>query len=346
MNFLWLLVMHLAAALGGYILIRLKAPAGAMVGSMLGVVLFFVISRIEITYYAPIRLIAQVLSGLVIGLGFSHDNFRVLVKMVGPVLVLIATMVVVNVAFALLMYTVTDFTFMTSLFATGLGGVADLALIAPDFGADMEVVALLQLFRLVTVVLLFPPLIKGLLGIKEDSLKSAARAVSSEKVKTPMTFRFTITLMVALAGGLLFYYLKVPAGGILGAIFATALLNILSDKGGAPLVMKSVAQILVGAYIGSNLSFATLLKLPHLLLPYLILVAEIFAMGFLGAFLFTKFFAFDWPTALFCAAPGGVQVMGLIGQEYGIDAPKIVLMHTIRIFGTLVFLPILAGILG
>jgi len=235
---------------------------------------------------------------------------------------------------------------MTSLFATGLGGVADLALIAPDFGADMEVVALLQLFRLVTVVLLFPPLIKGLLGIKEDSLKSAARAVSSEKVKTPMTFRFTITLMVALAGGLLFYYLKVPAGGILGAIFATALLNILSDKGGAPLVMKSVAQILVGAYIGSNLSFATLLKLPHLLLPYLILVAEIFAMGFLGAFLFTKFFAFDWPTALFCAAPGGVQVMGLIGQEYGIDAPKIVLMHTIRIFGTLVFLPILAGILG
>ncbi len=328
-----LLLLHLIALGGGLLLMRLKAPAGALVGSMFAVVLFFVVTGIELTYYPVLRIVAQVLSGMVIGLGFSRSNLAMLKQMVKPLLLLVASMVVVNITFAFIMYGVTPLDLNTSLFATGLGGVADLALIAIDFKADMEVVALLQLSRLVTVVLLFPPIIRSLLG---HSIKVS---IAPREAKRPLWGRFGITLVVAFVGGLLFSLLKVPAGGILGAIFATALLNILTTRGGAPAFMKPLAQILVGVYIGSNLTVATLMELQLLLIPYLIMVAEIFAMAFLGAFLFTKFFNFDWPTALFCAAPGGIQVMGLIGEEYGIDGPKIVVMHTMRIFGTLLLLP-------
>lgn len=336
MNFAMLLLLHLVALGGGLLLTRLKAPGGALVGSMLAVVLFFLLARIQITYYPFLRIVAQVLSGMVIGLGFSRSNLAMLKEMVKPLLVLLASMVVVNITFAFIMYGVTPFDLNTALFATGLGGVADLALIAIDFNADMEVVALLQLSRLVTVVLLFPPIIKALLGIKGDSVKVSPLA---RGVKRPLLGRFTITVVVAFLGGGLFYLLKVPAGPILGAIFATALLNIFTKWGGAPSFMRSFAQILVGVYIGSNLTVETLLELQRLFIPYLIMVAEIFTMAYFGAFLFTKLFAFDWPTALFCAAPGGIQVMGLIGEEYGIDGPKIVVMHTMRIFGTLLFLP-------
>ncbi len=312
---------------------RLRAPAGALVGSMFASLLFLVVTGAELTYYPALRIMAQVLSGMVIGLGFSRSNLAMLKQMVKPLLLLLATMVVVNISFAFIMYKVTPFDLNTSLFATGLGGVADLALIAIDFKADMEVVALLQLSRLVTVVLLFPPIIRSLLG---HSIK--VRVSPGEK-KMGLWGRFGITVAVAFVGGVVFYLLKVPAGGILGAIFATALLNILTIRGGAPAFMKPLAQILVGVYIGSNLTVETLMELQLLLVPYLIMVAEIFAMAFLGAFLLTKFFTFDWPTALFCAAPGGIQVMGLIGEEYGIEGPKIVVVHTMRIFGTLLLLP-------
>ena len=205
-----LLLLHLIALGGGLLLMRLKAPAGALVGSMFAVVLFFVVTGIELTYYPVLRIVAQVLSGMVIGLGFSRSNLAMLKQMVKPLLLLVASMVVVNITFAFIMYGVTPLDLNTSLFATGLGGVADLALIAIDFKADMEVVALLQLSRLVTVVLLFPPIIRSLLG---HSIKVS---IAPREAKRPLWGRFGITLVVAFVGGILFYLLKVPAGGLLG----------------------------------------------------------------------------------------------------------------------------------
>src|SRR5690554_941180 len=124
MNFMGLLLLHLAALGGGFLLMRLRAPAGALVGSMLASLLFLVVTGVELTYYPALRIMAQVLSGMVIGLGFSRSNLAMLKQMVKPLLLLLATMVVVNISFAFIMYKVTPFDLNTSLFATGLGGVA------------------------------------------------------------------------------------------------------------------------------------------------------------------------------------------------------------------------------
>jgi membrane AbrB-like protein len=344
MNILLLILLHIVALFGGFLFIRLKAPAGALVGSMAAVVIFLVVTKTEVNYYPFLRFMAQVLSGLIIGLGFSRSNIAMLKKMVKPVLVFLGAIFIINLLFSFVMFEGTKLDYMTSLFASGLGGVADLALIATDFNANMEIVALLQLFRLVSVVIIFPPLIKFIFRKHEIVVATPTKVVT--KVKEPVALRFIITLIVAFSGGLIFNLLKIPAGPILGSIFATALLNILTAKGGAPAVIRPLAQIFVGAYIGSNLTIATLLEIKILFVPYLILVLEIFTMAFFGAFLFNKIFKIDWKTALFCSAPGGVHVMGLIGQEFGIDGPTVVLMHTMRIFGTLMILPLIAGLFG
>jgi membrane AbrB-like protein len=346
MNVLLLILLHIAAALGAYLLLRLRAPAASLVGAMFGVVAFFFVSGLEVAYPPALRLTAQILSGLIIGMRFSAEDVATLKKMVGPVALLVVLVITVNLGFSFFMFEATHFNFMTALFTTGLGGVSDLALIAPEFGADMEAVALLQLARLVTVVIVFPPLIKATLHV------SAAKETMEKKAKTKegRTFywspNFLLTLLAAAVGGLLFNYVRVPAGGILGSIVTTALWNILTPWGAMPPSMKEVAQTAAGAYIGSNLTIATILGIKVLFIPYLIMVAEIFVMAYIGAWLFTRIFKFDWPTALFCAAPGGIQVMGLIGADLGLDPPKIVLMHTVRILATLTTLPVIAHLLS
>lgn len=346
MNMLLLLLLHLAAALGAYLLLKINAPAAALVGAMFGVVIFFVATGTTVPYPRTLRLFAQVLSGLIIGMRFSRRDLDTLKTMAGPALLLIALVVVVNLSFSFFMFEATNFNYMTSLFTTGLGGVSDLALIATDFGADMEQVALLQLFRLVTVVIVFPPLIKAMLGSRIKTT-AAPKPVGSAVAKVRYSSLASVsTILVAFIGGWAFDALHIPAGGILGSIITTALWNILTPWAATPASMKSVAQTMAGAYIGSNLTVATLLQIKVLFIPYLVLVLEIFVMAYLGAWLFTRIFKFDWPTALFCSAPGGIQVMGLIGEDLGLDPPKIVLMHTVRILGTLTILPILAHLLG
>ncbi|HPZ16527.1 MAG TPA: AbrB family transcriptional regulator [Sphaerochaeta sp.] len=164
MNLLLLILLHLAAILGALLLLRIKAPAAALIGSMFGVVIFFVVTPFEVAYPPQLHFFAQVLSGLIIGMRFSRRDLHTLRAMAKPAILLFALVVITNVSFALLMFRVADFNFMTALFSTGLGGVSDIALIATDFGADMEPVALLQLFCMVTVVIAFPPLIKGMLS--------------------------------------------------------------------------------------------------------------------------------------------------------------------------------------
>ena len=54
---------------------------------------------------------------------------------------------------------------ITALFASAPGGVTDMALIAEDMGADSTKIAGMHSLRLITVIILFPSLIGGLIHI-------------------------------------------------------------------------------------------------------------------------------------------------------------------------------------
>jgi len=105
-------------------------------------------------------------------------------------------------------------------------------------------------------------------------------------------------------------------------------------------------QIFAGTYIGSKITAQTFLEIDILFAPALILTVELFVMAFLTAYILHKACKMDWATALFSSTPGGIQEMGLISDELGLQTPKIVLMHTFRILAVLGVLPVLAGLFG
>ncbi len=346
MNLLLLILLHVTGALGGLFLRKCRLPAGALVGAMLAVMLFNSFTTALPSYPHNLRLLVQIISGLVIGTRFSRSDVQSLKTMAVPVIVLITVLLMTNLAFAFVMEHTTSLSFMTSFFACAPGGVSDLALVATDFGAVMEHVALLQLFRLILVILVFPPMIRSMLHIKTPMMGTDGKERSKQGNGQASLSSFMLTVLCALAGGLLFTFLKIPAGAILGSIIAVAMLNITSRRACYPGCLKVIVQICAGTYIGSRITIQTFLEVDILLIPSLILTIELFVMAFLTAYILHKACRMDWATALFSSTPGGIQEMGLISDELGLETPRIVLMHTFRILAVLGVLPFLAGLFG
>ena len=346
MNLLLLVLLHVAGALGGLLLRKFRLPAGALVGAMLAVMLFNSFFTMLPAYPYTLRIIVQIVSGLVIGTRFSRSDVQSLRTMTVPVIVLVTTLLGTNLVFAFVMEDATSLSFMTSFFACAPGGVSDLALVATDFGAVMEHVALLQIFRLTLVIIVFPPMIRAMLKIENPSAAVEHTEKQETKKRTKTLLQYSLTFTYALGGGLLLYLLNVPAGAILGSIIAVAILNIVKQSACYPPGVKVLVQIFAGTYIGSKITAQTFLEADILIVPALILTVELFVMAFLTAYILHKVCKMDWATALFSSTPGGIQEMGLISDELGLETPKIVLMHTFRIFAVLGVLPVLAGLFG
>ncbi|MFA6682025.1 MAG: AbrB family transcriptional regulator [Sphaerochaeta sp.] len=344
----YLVFLHLAGSVGGLLAKRMRIPAGALIGSLLAAMVFNAIYPVIPTYPKDLRLGIQILSGMVIGTRFTQADIKTLKTMVLPVLILVVMLLSINLGFAALMSRFTALSFMTSFFACAPGGVSDLALVAADFGATMEHVALLQLFRLISVILIFPPMIRKMLPKYEMALKPTRQQTSEmeEKPNKQRYLCYLVSVATAFAGGVGFVLLGIPAGAILGSIFAIALLNLATDGASYPSFLKPMVQIFAGCYIGSKVTFHTLMEGNILLLPALILLFELFVMAFLTAFVLHKVCHLNWGTALFSATPGGITEMGLIADEMGLETPKIVLMHTFRILAVLGVLPLIAQYLG
>ncbi len=78
-----------------------------------------------------------------------------------------------------------------------------------------------------------------------------------------------------------------------------------------------------------------------LFVPALLLIVELIFMALTTGALLRWLGKMSWPTALFSATPAGIQEIGLISDEMGLETPKIVLMHTVRVMAVLSFLPFL-----
>lgn len=347
---MYLFLTHVVGGVGGYWGNKKKIPAGVMIGALLAITLMNTIVGYAAEYPPNLRVMVQILSGLVIGSRFRKEDINELRKMGKPILILLIMMFTFTIVFSLLMHAISGLSFMTSLFACAPGGMSDLTLIAVDFGASTDKVMLLQLFRFLVVVVFFPNIIKKLylkqpavsLSINESEVEDKKEKPASPPMTKDKLTKFAISLAASTAGALLLRTLGVPAGAIIGAILGTIVLSVATDLLSYPSFVKILSRVLAGCYVGSQISRATWAALGELIVPMLIMAVEVFVMSFATAYLLSKFTGMNKATALFCCTPGGITEMGLIADELGLDTPKIVLMHSFRLISVICLIPVLA----
>lgn len=158
-NFLLTLIIAFAAGAVG---VWLAVPAGALTFAMLFTAVFNVFTG---RGYLPdgIRYLTQVLAGILIGVRMTWADLVSLRLVLAPALLMIAGLIIINLIVGYLLHRLAHIELVTSLIASVPGGVSDMALIARDLGGDQSKVAVLQLFRYVFVVAVYPVIIRQLM---------------------------------------------------------------------------------------------------------------------------------------------------------------------------------------
>ena len=341
MDILSFLLTLAASMVFGTIGNKLKLPAGAMIGAILGAVIVNLFLGGAV-FYDQIKTVLQLLSGAMIGSKIGMSDVRAMKKIIFPTLFLLLGMVVLNLTFGGAIFALSSLNVATSLFATAPGGMADMAIISSELGADPAYVGILQLLRILIILLCLPPIFKKILSGKEIAPPAKpVEANGQHAAPTGMVYarRFALLLAVCSAGGLLCAALGLAAGALTGSMIAGTLLCVFRGRLQFPSKLRFFMQVFSGAFIGVGIDRATIAALPELIVPALIMLAGIFVFVFGTSFLMYKFFKIDLAVCLLSCTPGGIQEMALLSEDLGADTPKVAVMQTMRLMCVILFFP-------
>jgi membrane AbrB-like protein len=159
-NLLWT---FLAAFAGGYVGMKLKIPAGALIGALVATVAVRFIGAKAKEVPHIFGFVAQVLIGLIIGAGVTLDLLEHLSKCWVPLVISILGLVLIGLVFGLLIHKMGFLDFPTAYLGTSPGAMSAIVLLGVEYGANGAVVALFHFLRII-VVLITAPIVLYFLG--------------------------------------------------------------------------------------------------------------------------------------------------------------------------------------
>lgn len=155
------------------------------------------------------------------------------------------------------------------------------------------------------------------------------------------------TLAVGAVGGSLFAYLGTPLPWMLGALFAT----MVGSMSGLTLYIHQMFRrlwiIVLGVTLGSSFTPEVLDHIHLWVTSFVGMCAFVVFGTWLSFQIFTRLGRIDRVTAFFCASPGGLGEMIILGPALGGNERTIVLIHATRVVMVMAIIPpaysILAG---
>ena len=154
-----------------------------------------------------------------------------------------------------------------------------------------------------------------------------------------------VTILVGLIGAGIALKYKVPAGAMIGSLFAVAVFSVLTGKANLPQSYKIITQISTGAFIGSKIKAEDIKGLRYVLFPAITMVVLMALINFIMGFFICKFTDIDIVTALFATAPGGIADMTIISYDFGADSSKVAVLQLIRVISVIGIMPTLIKIM-
>jgi membrane AbrB-like protein len=148
---------------GALLLVLLQVPAGGIVGAVAGSALASGVRG----YPAPargVRVVGMVLLGCAAGARLEIATLQALLHLVVPILIAVATLLVLDVALAAVLTKRYGIDPVTALLACAPGGVSEMTMLALDADARTEIVVAVHVVRVATVVLVALPLLLLVLG--------------------------------------------------------------------------------------------------------------------------------------------------------------------------------------
>lgn len=339
--------------IGGYIADKKKVPAGFMVGSLFSVAAYNIFFN---TAFLPthFRLITQISTGIYLGTKFSKEDVSSLKKVFIPGVFMSILMILFSLLISYIMSKGFGVDKITAVFASSPGGLLDMSLLAYEFNANTSQVALLQLIRMISIIVFVPILSKKIYKIIENKANNSkeVKKNSEIKIKGQKKYNFIdnydlliITILIGVIGGLIGYFIKIPAGAMSLSMFLVAYYNVRTERAYMPLTLRKLIQSIGGALIGSRVTMNDIVEMKTLFVPVIVIILGFLVMNIIVGFLLYKATNFSFMTALLSAAPGGMSDIAIMAEDLGANGSQVAMIQFIRVCFIISIYPIVIKLL-
>jgi uncharacterized protein len=147
------------------------------------------------------------------------------------------------------------------------------------------------------------------------------------------------TLAIALAGGLAFVFLGLPAGLVSGSVVAVASAALLGRPMRVPLTLARICYVVVGTLLGTVVTPETLRGV--ITWPASVALLMLASLGMIAATMTYLRLAHRWDplSALMGASPGSMAQVIALSSELGGDLRAVAIVQTVRVLLLVVGLP-------
>ncbi len=147
-------------------------------------------------------------------------------------------------------------------------------------------------------------------------------------------------------GGAIAHSLQLPLAWMIGAMTATTIAALSGLTIRLPQELRNTMVIVLGVMLGSSFSPEILDRALAWSVSLLGLLVYVFVAAAVGRMIFQRFAGYDPTTAYFCAVPGGLSEMTLVGSALGGDARIISLTHASRLLLVVFIVPFAFRLFG
>ena len=157
--------------------------------------------------------------------------------------------------------------------------------------------------------------------------------------------RTAAALILGLAGGALFSWLRIPLPWMLGSLTVAAAVAIAGLDWSLPEFLRNFARPVIGVFAGGAFTLGVVLSMAAWW-PILLFLAAFFVLvTALGQLFFARLCGLDRATAYFASTPGGLAELSLLGASYGASMRSLVVIHSVRVIAVVVVTPFLLQLL-
>ncbi|MCJ7737920.1 MAG: AbrB family transcriptional regulator [Anaerolineae bacterium] len=315
-------------------------PAGMVIGALIASGIYRLSGGKIGEWRHKYGTVGRLLLGAFIGASFTPEAVKPLMQAIGPMCLLISTMLATGLVLGWTVSRIAGVSLATGLLSSMPGGLPAMAAMAEDLDADATVVAVIHLARLLTILLIIPVLLPLL---AQQPTAGAALDIPATHVSISRT---ALALAGAWLGGWIATRAGIPTGDLIGGMVAVAVANLAGANLG-PLhpVLRQLAQLLIGIAVGAQVTVESLKKLHRLALPAAAIIVSLVGFGLASGWVLHKATPLDLPTALLSAVPGGASTMPVIAQDLGGDATLVAALHLVRQIAIFILLPPVLGML-
>ncbi|MEZ5933462.1 MAG: AbrB family transcriptional regulator [Alphaproteobacteria bacterium] len=312
------------ALIGGGIAQALGLPLAWMLGP------FFVCGAAaalgaELATVPYSRQLGQLTVGLAIGLRVGPSTLVAMLSLLPAMLASTVYVMVYTMIAAMLFRPLAGVNATTAFFATAAGGMADMANVAGQRGGDRAAVGIVHAIRVSTTVAVVPFLV--------IAFGAPGTLPNGDIVTAQSLIWLTLAFALAFPAVSLLRRTTLPNPWLL----APMLVGLMLSLSGMlvlrmPPLLITLAQLMIGAWLGSQFQRNVLARLPRVSLAGAGITLFMIAAAYGGALCLSL--ATDLPitTAFLALAPAAMTEMALTAKAMHLDVEIVTAFHVTRIF--------------